>query len=556
MFNRANAASPLSRRALWLLLVVFTTIWFGTLEYRKLIKPDEGRYAEIAREMAVTGDFVTPRLNGLKYFEKPPLQYWATATAFKVFGEDEWTARLWPGLTGYLSVLLAFFTARRLFGERVALFTGLVHGSSLWMIMIGHINTLDMGLTFFLQLALTGVLLANSATTPDTSRRGWALLTWVALALAVLSKGLVALVLSGGTLVVYSLLSRDLSPWKRMYWLPGLALFFLIATPWFVLVSQANPEFPRFFFWHEHFERFLTKQHGRYQPGWYFIPILAIGAMPWTLMVIHAWLKGWRQPAEDNGFQPVRLLLVWSALVFAFFSVSHSKLPSYILPILPATAIITGLWLANVSRELLLRHFIALSVLAAACLPFLIKVANFADNETPTAMMTAYAKWLAVSGGIWLAGCIFGIALIWRKTPQLAPLVLAVAALCAGTGVLQGHEKLGRSNSSNYISKQLTPLLVPGIPFYSVKMYEQTLPFYIKRTLTLVEYRDEMGFGLDQQPELGVPDMATFHQRWAQDKDAFAIMTPDTFQQLSAERFPMQEVARDTRRVIVRKPQP
>lgn len=556
MFNRANAASPLSRRALWLLLAFFTVVWFGTLEYRKLIKPDEGRYAEIAREMAVTGDFVTPRLNGLKYFEKPPLQYWATAVAFKTFGEDEWTARLWPGLTGFFSVLLAFFTARRLFGDRIALLTGLVHGSSLWTIMIGHINTLDMGLTFFLQLALTGVLLTNSDTTPEGQRKGWAWLTWIALALAVLSKGLVALVLAGGTLVVYSLLSRDLSPWKRMQWLSGLALFFLITTPWFVLVSQANPEFPRFFFWHEHFERFLTKAHGRYQPGWYFIPVLAVGAMPWTLMVIHAWLKGWRQPAERQGFQPVRLLLVWSALVFAFFSVSSSKLPSYILPILPATAIITGVWLANASRQVLLRHFIALTVVAAASLPFLIKVAGFADAETPSAMMAAYARWLAVSGGIWLTGCLIAVGLTWRQRHAIAPVALAVAALIAGCGVLQGHEKLGRSNSANHISRQITPLITPDVPFYSVKMYEQTLPFYIKRTLTLVAYRDEMGFGLDQEPQLGIADLATFRQRWAQDQNAFAIMTPDTFTELTAEQLPMQEIARDTRRVIVRKPHP
>ena len=143
----------LSRRGLWALLLAFAVVWFGTLEYRKLIKPDEGRYAEIAREMAVSGDFVTPRLNGIKYFEKPALQYWVTATAFKAFGEDEWTARIWPGITGFLSVLLAFFTTRRLFGERAALLAASTLAGCLFMVIIGHLNTLDMGLSFFMQLA-------------------------------------------------------------------------------------------------------------------------------------------------------------------------------------------------------------------------------------------------------------------------------------------------------------------------------------------------------------------------------------------------------------------
>lgn len=220
----------LSRRALFVLLAVFTVAWFGTLEYRKLIKPDEGRYAEIAREMAVSGDFVTPRLNGIKYFEKPPLQYWATAAAFKAFGEQEWTARLWAGTTGFLCVLLVFFTGRRLFGRDAGLFAAAAAASSLLFLLIGHINTLDMGLTFFLQLALSGFLFAQQEATPERAR-GWMLVTWAALALAVLSKGLVSLVLPGAALAAYSLAGRDFSPWRHLHVARGLPLFLLVAAP-------------------------------------------------------------------------------------------------------------------------------------------------------------------------------------------------------------------------------------------------------------------------------------------------------------------------------------
>lgn len=549
-----NSDAILSRRGLWWLLVAFAIAWFSTLEYRKLIKPDEGRYAEIAREMAVSGDFVTPRLNGLKYFEKPPLQYWVTAAAFKVFGEEQWTARIWPGVTGFLSVLFAFLTARRLFGERAALFTALTLGSGLFTYLIGHINTLDMGFSFFLQLALSAMLIANHAETRDSARRGWMLLVWAALAGAMLSKGLVTLVLCGATLTCYSLLARDFSPWKRLELARGIPLFLLLAAPWFILVSLANPEFFHFFFIHEHFERFLTKDHGRYQPPWYFFAILIVGTLPWTLIMLQGWLTAWTRERSGQ-FQPQRLLFVWATVVLLFFSASSSKLASYILPMAPALAMLTGVFLARAQRQTLLVHFGLMLPAAALAFYYAPGIANFADAETPLEMMRSYALWSTVSAGIWLLGTLLGFALVWQRRQNAGLIVLAISGFLALTGVIQGHENLGRSSSSYYIAAEIKPLLTPGVPFYSVAMYEQTLPFYLQRTVTLVQYRDELGFGLDQEPQLGIPTIEEFRTRWLADRDAFAIMEPNTFEQLKAGGLPMTVAARDTRRVIVRKPQ-
>ncbi len=288
-----SAPESLSWRACTLLLALAALAWFSTLDYRKLIKPDEGRYAEIAREMAHSGDWVTPRLNGIKYFEKPPLQYWATAVAFRLFGENEWSARLWSGATGFAGVLLAAWAGTRLFGRSAGILSGVMLGSSLWWVLMGHLNTLDMGFAFFLQLALSGFLLAQTAPRASSMQRNAMLVAWGAAALAVLSKGLAGLVLPGLVLVAYCLVQRDWSSLKRLHPAGGIALFALIAAPWFIAMQRANPEFARFFFIHEHFERFLTKAHGRYQPIWYFIPILLIGMLPWLaslfLMVRHAW---------------------------------------------------------------------------------------------------------------------------------------------------------------------------------------------------------------------------------------------------------------------------
>ena len=287
----------ISRRSVWLLLLAVVLIWFGNLEYRKLIRPDEGRYAEIPREMVVSGDWTTPRLNDLKYFEKPPLQYWATAVAYEVFGEHQWTSRLWAALTGFAGILLAWFTGTRLFGREAGIYAALLLGSSTLYALMSHVNTLDMGVTFFITLGIFSLLIAQKEE-QATQRRNWMLLAWAAMALAVLSKGLMGVILPGAALFLYSVFNRDITVWKRMHWFGGLAVFLLVAAPWFVLVIKANPEFFDRFFIYEHYTRFTTKVHGRYQPWYYFVPVLLMGMLPWTMLMFDALLRTWRTSVQ------------------------------------------------------------------------------------------------------------------------------------------------------------------------------------------------------------------------------------------------------------------
>ncbi len=544
------------RRAITLaILLILALTWFGTLDYRKLVRPDEGRYAEIPREMVASGDWLTPRLNDLKYFEKPALQYWATAAAFETFGQTEWTARLWPALTGFLGVLLAVFTGSRLFGRKEGGLAGAALASSVLYAAIAHIVTLDMGLTFFMELALCGFLLANrTGATPGESRR-WMWATWAGLALAVLSKGLVAPVLAGAVLVIYSLVNRDFSPWRRLHILTGLPLFLVIAAPWFIAVSLANPEFFDFFFIQEHFQRFLTKGHNRYQPWWYFIPILALGILPWATMLPQALVGAWR-PQPEAGFNPRRFLLVWSLFIFFFFSISGSKLPSYILPIFPALALLLGDWLGQAKRLTLIRHFAFLTVLSGAALLASPLVKMAANPEQPLTLMANYALWLAASAAIWFGGTAAALALAWRGRLTPALYLAAFSAFFVGQGALLGHESLATSNSAASLAQQLRPQLTPGVPFYSVSTYEQTLPFYIQRSVTLVAFADELSFGIKQEPGKFIPTVQEFEVRWRADKDAFAIMGPETYAQLQKSGLPMDIAARDYRRLVVRKPQP
>ena len=540
--------TPHRRYTIALAIVLLSLSWFATLDYRKLIKPDEGRYAEIAREMAQSGDFVTPRLNGIKYFEKPPLQYWATASAFRLFGEHDWSARLWPALTGFFGLIFAAFCAWRSFGAPAAIATAAVLASSLLYFVIAHINTLDMGFTALLSAALFAFALGQR---PAADRR-WLWLAWAALALAVLSKGIVAPLLLGATLVTYSVATRDISFWSRLEWRIGLPIFFAIAGPWFIAVSLANPEFPRFFFIHEHFERFLTPGHRRPGPAWYFVPILLAGLLPWTTMALQALAASWRVERGSEGFALRRLLVLWCLIVFAFFSVSSSKLPSYILPLFPALALLSGPWLMQASEKSLRWHlvFVLVAVLIGLTLvPQL--VARRADDETPLFMMQAYGQWLMAGLGLLLVGALAALALL-RRHRLTAIIALALGGFGAHNSLLLGHESFATSNSSYYLARQVAPLLPEGVPFYSVGMYEQTFPYYLRRTLTLVAYQDEFSFGLQQEPWRAVASMDEFVERWQGGNEAFAIMTPQMFERLQASGLPMTVVARDARRIVVR----
>lgn len=567
MFTSAPVShETFPRSSLIALLLILAIVWFSSLDQRKLIKPDEGRYAEISREMTVSGDWVTPRLNDLKYFEKPPLQYWATAAAYEVFGLQEWAARLWTALTGFLGILLTGYTATRLYGSRTGVIASAILASSALYVLLGHINALDMALSFFMTATLFCSLLARSNSDPRVQRR-WMLTAWAAMGLAVLSKGLIGIVLPGAVLMIYLVLSRDWALLKMLEWWRGPWLFLVIAAPWFVMVSVRNPEFSHFFFIHEHFERFLTTEHRRDGAWWYFVPILLGGSLPWlTVMgpaLFSSLVRPFRpaplmhsMPYSDRRFKPEWMLLIWAVFIFVFFSASSSKLPAYILPIFPALAILFARAAASLNRKQLLTHLALLAVLALAALVLVFKLTGLRQFENASPAYLGYREWLMFCFGGWLIGMALTAVLAWWNRLTAAILALALIGLLTWTGILLGHEQLRGTTSSYDLSQAIAPELRKAgqpVPFYSIGMYDQTMNYYLGRTVTLVEHRDEMDFGLQQEPSKWIPDMATFEQRWRNDPQAFAIMAPDIFAKLQALALPMRVIFRDTSRVVIAK---
>ena len=537
----------------WSALVVF---WFATLGERALIHPDEGRYAELSLGMLQSGDWVTPRLNGFLYFEKPALQYWMGAASFLVFGVNEFAARFWPALTGLLSVLAVGLTARRLWGDGT--YAALALAGSVWTIANSHFLTLDMGVTFFLTLTLCAFLWANDATATAREARYAMWLAWAAMALATLSKGLIGVLIPGAVLVLYSLINWQWAHWRRLQWLPGIALFALIAAPWFIVVSARNPGFAQFFFIHEHFERFLSTVHRRDEPWWFFIPFLLVGLLPWTTLLPRLVREGWaRRPGT---FQPQRLLLVWVVFVFVFFSKSNSKLPSYILPMFPALALLLGQTLTRLRAAELRKHLALptlLWALLACAYPF---VERFASESTPLAVVRHLAAYLSV-GGVVFVGCAL---LAWRCLASedvrnvrnvRQALMLLVAANVWGVSLAAiGHDAFGQLKSSKAVVAQVGHRLPPGAPVFSVRSYEQTFPFYLRRPVILVDYVDEFAYGQAAEPGRAIATLGEFVARWQAEPQAMAMLDVQTFDELRAQGVAMQAVYRDARRLVVVKP--
>jgi 4-amino-4-deoxy-L-arabinose transferase-like glycosyltransferase len=550
----------ISTKRAWGLMLVIAIIWFANLEYRTLIKPDEGRYAEIPREMVASGDWVTPRLNELKYFEKPPLQYWATATAYTLFGERQWTSRLWAGLTGFAGILLVWFAGMRLFGREAAGYAALLLSSSLLYVLMAHINTLDMGVTFFITLGILGLLLAQ-AQADVKKRRNWMLVAWAGMALAVLSKGLMGIILPGAALFIYCLVQRDFGVLKRMHWLPGLAVFFAISAPWFYLVMQANPEFFERFFIYEHFQRFTTTVHGRYHPWHYFIPILLAGALPWTVLMFDSmWRcvvdgrRGRNSGLSDRTFNTRRFLLIWAVFVYVFFSISGSKLPSYLLPMFPVLALLMGERIAEMRGRTLFWQVTPAVPAALLLLVLALNVDRFADTPNQIELYPHYGPWLVVAALVSLGGLLAGMLLLWREKKPAAVAVLALSALLSAQIGLSGYETVARERSAKHIAEAIRAEVKPDIPFYSVLTYEQTLPFYLKRTFTLVQYQDEMAYGIQQEPQRWIPTVEEFAKVWAAQPEALAIFPVYVYAQVQQLGLEMKIIFEDTQHVVIRKP--
>jgi 4-amino-4-deoxy-L-arabinose transferase-like glycosyltransferase len=305
-----------------------------------LVGADEPRYAQIAREMLARHDWVTPILNGTAWLEKPVLYYWGAMLSYKLFGVSDWAARV-PSATMATLLVFSVYLFLRRFRPGSQLDGALIVASSVAVIGFARAASTDMPLT-----AMFGIALLAWYAWLETDEKRWLGVAYFFLALATLAKGPVAPFLALLIVVAFCLVLRDFKVLARMLWLPGLAVYFVVMLPWYVLVQIHNPQFLRVFFMEHNLQRFSTNMFQHEQPFWYFLPVLLVSVLPWTVLVSVAVIRGIRklfQERVQTGGTFELFLLIWGILPILFFSLSESKLPGYILPAISAF----GLMLAD-----------------------------------------------------------------------------------------------------------------------------------------------------------------------------------------------------------------
>jgi 4-amino-4-deoxy-L-arabinose transferase-like glycosyltransferase len=501
-----------------LLLVAGLVIFFYRLGVPGLMDPDEGRYAEIAREFFVLRDWSIPHLNLLPYLEKPPLVYWLTGLSFKGLGFTEFAARLPSALSALGGVFLAYGLGRAFWGPGPGMLGALVLASAAGYVALGRILTLDMTFALCLNLAIGLGYLALSR--GQNRLWPWA---YLALALAVLTKGPVALVLAGLVWVIWVLVNRRSG--RPLIQIRGWVLLAVITLPWFVYVQWRYPEFFRFFILEQHLGRFLTPAIHP-EPLWYYIPVVLGLLLPWT------WLLPWTLAAAGRWRDPdYRFLVIWAAVIVVFFSLSRGKLVPYILPALLPLALLVGHGLARltgVGRMYFNSRLLKTSLLIWA----VTGVALVGLSLWPPALLV---KPLARAN--FSLAYLLTLSLVWALTPLIALIWRHLGALLLGALLLsalvpRGIDQVSLTRSFQDMGLALKSRWQPGAALVGVHIYSQGLSFYSGQIFHLLGARTELDFGQRLAPEKGLRLAAK------EALPAFTAATPVTFFFLKTHDLP------------------
>jgi 4-amino-4-deoxy-L-arabinose transferase-like glycosyltransferase len=544
--------SPRVSRA-WVLAfgLVIGVTYFATIGRYALAEPDEPRYAEIPREMIELGDWLTPHLNYVKYFEKPPLVYWLTAISFEAFGIHEWTARLWPALFGLVGIVMASVLGRAMFDAWTGYAAAALLAAAPFYFGLSQILVLDIPVSALMTVALGCVWLAYTG----VHRQRFMVLAYAATALAVLTKGPVVVLLTGAIVMLFVMLQRDIDALRWLCAPLGVLVFVGIALPWFVLVSAHNPEFLNFFIINQHIDRMLrTNEHK--QPLWFFVPIVVGGFLPWSAFVLLAPRLAacfLRQAARLRLPPAVLYCVIWSAVVFGFFSLSRSKLGTYVLPMFCPLAILLARFFRSVidrnDMRTLVRGCIAMLVLAAAALIGAVIAPVVADDPVVGQVVPS----------VYAAAVILALtAASALVTVRRGNLQTAFAILLMGVLVLQGVAITGRRVATQYrtLGMAIGHLARPQDQVITYQEYVQAIAFYARhRVIVVGGGRGELKFGSLQgdQHEFFWDDNEALLHAWKSPRHIFLVINREDLDLLKTrlQPAPRQIAAQDKKVVVV-----
>lgn len=472
--TRPARTGTLTAVVFWTILwtLALYTVFDGTGSVA-LIDPDEGRNSEVAREMVVRGDYLIPHFNGLPYLDKPVFFFAATAGSIKALGATELAARLPSILFTLATVALVIGFGRRYVDRSSALLAGLALVTSPLVLAFSRLVIFDATMMFWVTLSAIAFHISWKHEGP-----GWRLLGWAAAGFAVLTKGPVGLVLPLLISVADGLVCRDRV--RRLFHPAGIALFVLVVAPWFFYVVHHHPEFPHYAFIRETFERVATDSMKRTGPPWYILAFLVGGSFPWFPALVFGWrhlLESWRERAAAGRTEV--FLMLWILIPLVFFSLSQSKRPGYILPAIPAVALLAGRILYKSPAAL--RYAAATAAVAAAVLGALLLFGSdeLANRVRGDGIAAAVRQDGPVVGGLMLAVAVLaGIGARLREAAIAGLALLPVAFL---VGIQPVLDEVGERRSARALADAIRVVAPDGARVIGVSAFMPSLPYYMGR---------------------------------------------------------------------------
>jgi 4-amino-4-deoxy-L-arabinose transferase-like glycosyltransferase len=463
-----------------------------------LWEPDEARYAEIAREMIQSGSFLVPHLNYVAYVEKPPLLYWLTTLSYLIFGISEFAARLPVALSAIAGILATYVFALRAFGRRHAILAAAILATTPLYALMAQVLTTDMTLTALTTVAIFALYLHWL----EGGR--WCWVAYIAMGLAIMTKGPVGAALPMLSIVVWLAWRRELSgAIARFRALPGLLLTIMIAAPWFIFMTIREPGFADFYFVGEHIRRVFETDYSHYEAFYFYVPVLVIGLLPWSLMVpFLTWRAVPRNPARS-------FCVVAAGVTVVAFSCASAKLIPYVLPAVPPLAVLIADGLVSCAwpaadppralrapdSRILLESGPMLALLGAGVIVAAFAAARFHTPYVMAARTSMYAIGAILIGGGVATTAMFAAR---RTAVGLGAIVVTLAlTLMAGTWTRLETEPL---RSYAELSRTIAGK-APDATIICYHRYVQSLAFYNRRRVVLVGGRTELDFGSRLDPD-------------------------------------------------------
>lgn len=488
----------------YILFLIPLILYVGLLSILPQMEPDEARYSLIAAAMNDSGNYVTPHIKNTIYLEKPPLVSWVTAVSFKIFGENDFSARLFAGLCAWGCILLVYFIGRHFRDERTGLYAAAVLTITCFHFLIGRINILDMPLTFFICLAIwLGYLALES-----NKKRYLFYLFYFVCALTFLTKGLIGIVFPFAVLIIWLIWAGQWRKIWRLFSPVGILIFLIVVCPWIILAQKENPDFLWFFFVREHFLRFTTKMHGKTEAFYYYLPIIIGGTVPWAVYLIKTWKKNALKESlfarNENKF-----LVVWFLFVFLFYTFSSSKLATYIAPVFIPLALFAGSLFKNYEEnreqqesktgKIIFQIMIMLQSLIFILALFVPPVLQrYSDAEKGLVIMISGYWWLYILlPGIVLILMTFLPDLIFGRLKKGWFLTIYIlSGLFLGSILFPANDFLAPYRSAKVVREPIARLVPAGQDLYQYRVNFYGIDFYNKIRTPIVEDFGELSEGI------------------------------------------------------------